>query len=1020
MNKIALLLSITLCIIVSCEQKTNESRNMPINDIAGNNDVKHYMESFKGLGSMSDGTLPKGPQESLGDFVLAEDLELDLVLSEPQITQPVDISFDHRGRLWVVQYNQYPYPEGVKVVDIDNHNRVVFDKTPKPPPEGIKGADKITVFEDTNNDGVFDKSTDAITGLNITTGVVLGRGKIWVLTPPYLVAYPDHNGDGIPDGSPEVHLEGFGLEDTHAVANNLRWGPDGWLYGAQGSTTIANINSEASKNVYFSGQAIWRYHPESKIFEIFAEGGGNTFDVEIDNKGRIYSGDNGVFRGFYYKQGGYYQKNWGKHGALTNPYAFGYLPGMTLEGEKTRFTHAWIKYEEEILPARYHGKILAINPLHSFVILTRLEQIGSTFLNIDEEKILQSNDHWFRPVDIKSGPDGYIYIADWGDSRLSHVSPQDDWDKKTGRIYRLRGKQKTIPESFDLSTYSSSQLVELLSHKSKWYRQEALRQFGDRKDKSVLPRLMDLINTADAQTSLEALWAINLTGGLSDELALKTLNHTDPYVRSWTIRLLGDQRQVSPKIARELIELAAVERHPEVIGQIASSAKRLPVEDAIPIIENLLKNESNNGDEHNLMYAWWALESKAEEGRKSILALFEQEELWNKPVVVEGISEKLSHRYAVAGGKQNYAACVRLFELAPSEKHLKIVLNGVQKGLSGRDFSEIPDDLANVMEKYLNKFGQGKLSVALRQNDQDAVDEALIIIADRDQDLLERLAYINIFGETDQPKSIPVLLKIASNADYSVAIRLACLHSLRHYDDPVIGEQLAMDYSHKLRSNPEIKQASLSLLASRVSWANEFLDRIITLKQIKTSDIPIDIVKQLKLLDNDKIVEDVDKLWPDVKIATSEEKSNQILKIKNALSSGHGNIEDGKTVYTTFCGSCHRLFDQGGTIGPDLTGYDRSNVNYMALNIVNPNADIREGYVNYKVTKKDGQIILGIMTDRSGGNVTIKQLGGEEITISSEDIEELTAQKTSIMPEHIIKTMTEQQIRDLFVYLAKN
>ena len=159
-------------------------------------------------------------------------------------------------------------------------------------------------------------------------------------------------------------MEGFGLEDTHAVANSLRWGPDGWLYGATGSTVTSTISSSVTKNVHFEGQSIWRYHPETEIFELFAEGGGNTFHVEIDAKGRLYSGDNGAStRGQYYKQGAYYIKNWGKHGALTNPYAFGYLENMSLEGDKMRFTHAWIKYEGAALPSRYQNKMLAINPL---------------------------------------------------------------------------------------------------------------------------------------------------------------------------------------------------------------------------------------------------------------------------------------------------------------------------------------------------------------------------------------------------------------------------------------------------------------------------------------------------------------------------------------------------------------------------------------------------------------------------------------------------------------------------------
>ena len=178
---IFLLLSIFL-FSSSCKDKNQVSRNVGINEIAGNEDVKAYMEAFEGRGVQSDDSKLTSPDIALQNFKIADDLKLDLILSEPQIHQPVELNFDHRGRLWVVQYNQYPYPKGVKVVDIDNHVRAVFDKVPPPPAEGINGADKITIFEDTDGDGTYDKSTDAITGLNIATSVSLGRKKIWVLT----------------------------------------------------------------------------------------------------------------------------------------------------------------------------------------------------------------------------------------------------------------------------------------------------------------------------------------------------------------------------------------------------------------------------------------------------------------------------------------------------------------------------------------------------------------------------------------------------------------------------------------------------------------------------------------------------------------------------------------------------------------------------------------------------------------------------------------------------------------------
>ncbi|MEQ8554024.1 MAG: c-type cytochrome [Cyclobacteriaceae bacterium] len=1007
--------------LFGCSKKNESARNVPLHEIAGNEEVKAYMEAFEGRGAQSDDSEATPPEKALQNFNLVDDLKLDLVLSEPQIHQPVEINFDHRGRLWVVQYNQYPYPEGVKIIDIDNHIRAVFDKVPEPPPKGVRGADKITIFEDTDGNGTYDKSTDAITGLNIATGVCLGRNNIWVLTPPYLVAYPDPDGDGIPDGQPEVHLSGFGLEDTHAVANSLRWGPDGWLYGAQGSTTHATITSKASKNVHFKGQAIWRYHPETRVFEIFAEGGGNTFHVEIDAKGRVYSGDNGSARGFYYKQGGYYQKNWGKHGALTNPYALGYINGMDLTGERTRFTHAWIKYEGGSLPEVYNNKIIAINPLHNFVRVTRLENQGSTFSNIDEGIILETKDHWFRPVDIKAGPDGSIYLADWNDSRLSHVDPRDTWNKSTGRVYRLSNKNETRVELFDLSTYSSEELVSLLTHKNKWYRQQALRLIGDRKDRSVLPILKDMLANGDAQSALEALWAINLTAGLEPEVALDALDHQDPYVRLWAVRLISDEKEpeLQPAIAHKLAELAASENHLEVISQLASTAKRLTGQDAIPIISNLLRNESTAHDNDNQLFIWWAVESKSVSSRESLLTLFEDEKYWSQPLVKEFILYRLIQRYALEGGLDHYNACALLFELSPTDDTKQILMDGLLEGLRGRDLAELPGNLAGIIEQYQGKYGEGRLALAMRQNSTKAITEALGIITNQQASIQERLSYIRIFGEINQPVSVSVLLKIAEGQEYSTALRLASIRSLKHYEDPDIGKSIANAYQHKIRADLDLRNASFSLFASRTTWARELMAKIFETREIPKEEVPIDILKQIKLLKAPQLIQLVDTHWPTVKITSTDEMKLEMERVRRALSQKKGDPKAGKLIYQQSCGSCHRLFGEGGNIGPELTGYDRDDLENMTLNIVNPNADIREGYVNYLIEKADGQVIMGTIKDQSGGNVTVQPFVGAEIILSSAQIKKMEAQKTSLMPERLLEPLSDQEVRDLFAYMGK-
>lgn len=1018
MNTISFYSRLLLLVLLAGCTRTEQDLN-DLQNLADNQEVASYLKSFEGRGALSDNTLPTAADATLEGFRYPEDLMMDLVLSEPQVLQPLEITFDHRGRLWVVQYTQYPYPKGLKITGIDNHLRVEFDKVPSPPPVGAIGADKITFFEDTNGDGTFDKATDAITGLNIATSVAFGRGNIWVLNPPYLLAYPDVKGDGLPDGEPTVHLEGFGLQDTHAVANSLRWGPDGWLYGATGSTVTSNISSSVTKNVQFSGQGIWRYHPETKIFELFAEGGGNTFHVEIDAKGRIYSGDNGVSRGQYYKQGAYYIKNWGKHGALTNPYAFGYLKNMDLEGDKMRFTHAWIKYEGAALPSRYHDKMISINPLLNYIQLTELVSNGSTFSNVDLQRIVETDDHWFRPVDIKAGPDGAVYLADWYDSRLSHVDPRDTWHKTSGRIYRLRSKSTTPMASFDLSLYSNIQLIDLLSHPNKWFRQQALRQFGDRKDKSVIPQLKEMLLGETGQLALECLWAINLSGGFNDAIAKIGLAHEDPFVRMWSVRLLGDFGDLSSDTFNSLVTLTLSETHPEVKSQLAGTAKRLPGAQAIPIINGLLYSAKIHEDPDNPLLVWWALESKISTDSDLIIKLFEDPELWKQPMVNQTILERLSQRLVMEGSNNNYRSCARLLDLAPDKKSIKPLLDGIQEGLRGKDMTALPEYLVATIKPHLEAYGNTPLVFLIQQRDTDAISSALSIISQEKANVNEQLAYIRVMGELRLTQSIPILLDIVENQIYRISLRQAALTTLCNFDKDEIGKRVAKAYPNQLRADPALKQASLNLFTSRASWAFELLELIEVSKQVQTDDIPEQIIRQFQLLDDPKVNKSVNQLWPEVTTASSADKTTHMKRITTALKSGAGNISSGKLLYQQHCGSCHKLFGEGGALGPDLTGYDRKNINYLIINIVDPNIDIRGGYVNYKIVKKDGRILAGTITDRSSELVTLKSFSGEETVIPTEQIEVMEAQATSLMPERLTDNLTDQQIRDLFSYIMK-
>ncbi len=490
---------------------------------------------------------PISPVESLEQFEVFDDLEIDQLLVEPLVKQPVFLNFDERGRMWVVQYQQYPHPAGLKMTSRDNYWRAIYDKVPPAPPNHIRGRDKITIHEDTDGDGVLDRHKTFVEGLNIVTSLAHGRGGVWLLNPPYLLFYPDKNRDDIPDSDPVVHLAGFGLEDTHSVVNSLRWGPDGWLYAAQGSTVSAKVRRPGfdEKEILSMGQNIWRYHPGTRRYEVFAEGGGNAFGVEFDAQGRVFSGHNGGdTRGFHYVQGGYLRKGFTKHGALSNPYAFGYFNSMP-HNKVPRFTHNFIVYEGVGLPENFLGKILGVEPLQGRVVMSDRTVIGSSFKTLDTGHPIKSSDSWFRPVDIKAGPDGAIYVCDWYDDQVNHYRNHEGRiDPQNGRIYRLRAESSQPLQPFDLARRTTAEIVGLLRHDDKWHRQTALRLLADRVDAIALPLLKTMLRDELGQAALEALWAINLCGGFNPEFAGETLKHANPHVRAWTVRLLGDERLV--------------------------------------------------------------------------------------------------------------------------------------------------------------------------------------------------------------------------------------------------------------------------------------------------------------------------------------------------------------------------------------------------------------------------------------------------------------------------------------------
>ena len=986
-----------------------------INPSAAFAELADRAEIEAALKQLDDDDGPLSIPDSLARIQVPDDLVVELAVGEPHVRQPLSMKWDQRGRLWVLQYLQYPAPAGLKMVSRDKYLRTVYDKTPPPPPHHVRGNDKITIHADVDGDGRYERHKTFVDGLSLATSFAIGRGGLFVLNPPYLLFYPDRDGDDVPDGEPDVLLEGFGLEDSHSIANSLRWGPDGWLYACQGSTVSGNIRhydaeEEGSEEepIHSMGQLVWRYHPETRRYEIFAEGGGNAFGLEIDSKGRVYSGHNGGdTRGFHYVQGGYFQKGFGKHGQLSNPFAFGYFPPMAHHNVQ-RFTHVFVIYAGAALPRNYHGKLFGVAPLHSHVVYSQIETDGSSFQSKDLGHPFTSEDKWCRPVDIKVGPDGAIYVADMYEQRIDHASHyQGRIHRESGRIWRVRGKQPRPVEHFDLAQRSSRQLVDVLRHENKWFRQQALRLFGDRRDSSIVPALRQAVTDNSGQFALELLWALNLSGGLNEDFALKLLDHDDPFVRLWTVRLMCDDGQVSRTLADRLALLASTEPNVEARSQLACSARRLPAESSLPIIKNLLVWSVDASDIHLPLLLWWAIESLAGANPDAVLELFTDVSLWDTPTVKQHIVERIMRRYALAGQRADLLICANLLRLAPTKEHAQQLLAGFEEAFQGRSLGALPDELIAAMAE----IGGGSLALRVRQGDADAIEQAVKLIADENTDREHLVPLIRILGDVQEATALPVLLDLIATSDDD-PVRSAALTALQSFADPRIAERVIALHD---KFSGDTRDVAHALLASRHSWSLQLLAAV-DVGRIPADAIPHDTVRKILLHQDNRIAALVHKHWGTVAGATSAEMVAEIARVTGVINSGSGIPHNGKRLFGGTCGKCHKLFDDGGDIGPDLTALDRNDLRRALVNVINPSIEIRAGYETYVVFTHDGRTLNGFIVDQDKQVVMLRTAEGQRLIVQREDIEEMRAIQRSIMPDGMLQPLSDQQIRDLFAY----
>jgi putative membrane-bound dehydrogenase-like protein len=976
------------------------------------------------------------PDESLKKMKVPEGFAVEVVAAEPLVRQPVAIDFDDRGRLWVIQYLQYPNPNGLNRVAVDRFSRTKYDRLPEPPPYGPKGADRITILSDTDGDGRMDAGHDFVSGLNLATGFAFGHGGVFVLNVPYLLFYPDRNRDDVPDSDPEVLLTGFGMEDAHSVANSLIFGPDGWLYGCQGSTVTANI-----RGVEFQ-QGVWRYHPVTRQFELFCEGGGNAWGLDFDRSGNLfYSTNFGGYTLLHGVQGAYYTKSFAKHGALHNPFAYGYFEHAPHENfQGGHVTVGGIVYQADLFPESYRDKYIAGDLLGHGVQWHAIEGRGSTVVTRHGGELLKSADTWFAPTDVLLGPEGAIYVADWHDERTAHPDPDAQWDRSNGRIYRIAQRDTEKISAVEFAKLEIDRLLELHRHPNQWYvrkaRSEILRRYrqsvemnsGEKDWQQLRLTLSENAKSESNETmALEWLWSLHVIGGFDESIANQLLASPHPSVRSWTVRFLGDHREISLEMAHRLDEFAEQEPEVTVRQQLACSAARFSAQHALPMINANINRDIDNNDPYLPLLWWWAVEKHSVTGREEVLKRFVRPTLWKSQLGRDFLLTRLIRRYMAEASPEGDQAVVRLLKAAPDRNARMALWRHVRLGLAERAIS-------SSVSKSKRLPHSGDFIELLREDWRSAPDDlALLQIGSAldDKEILARVVKLALDANTMDDKRVAMLDILSSHGDRvlvgevlalvekypSEAVQSAGVRFLSQFDERELAEKLLDLY--RATKSEGLRSQLLSVLVSRPQSAALWLKAVDDGK-VSAASVELEQVRAVALLVKPELDQMVIKHWGKLQGATKEEKLAEVRRLNNDLRAAVGNSSSGKMIFQKNCAACHQLFGEGIKLGPDLTAANRHDKDYLLISLVDPSSMIRKEYMSIVVRTTSGRVLTGLPSERNDATLVLVDAKGEKQSIPLSEVEEIKESSVSLMPENLYLQLKPSELRDLFAYLQSN
>jgi putative membrane-bound dehydrogenase-like protein len=952
------------------------------------------------------------PEEAAAAMTVPEGFDVKLFAGEPDVHQPVALALDDRGRVWIAE--AYTYPQ----------------RHPHPGPviPDRKLGDRILIFEDTDGDGKFDKRTVFMEGLNLVSGLEVGFGGVWVGAAPYLLFIPDKDGDDKPDGEPQILLDGWGYQDTHETLNSFIWGPDGWLYGCHGVFTHSRVGKPGTpddKRVPINA-GVWRYHPTKHVFEVFAHGTSNPWGLDYNDVGDFFVEACVIPHCYHIVQGGRYQRQAGQH---FNPYTYAdiqtiadhrHYAGPTPHGGNNKsdslgggHAHcglmcylggAWPKeYRGHLFMGNIHGRRLNVDiPVPK----------GSGYVAKHGKDFLLANDAWARFINLRYGPDGNVYLIDWYDKQACHRKEPEIWDRTNGRVFKVSYKGAKPVAGVDLRKATDEELVTYQLHENDWYVRHARRILQERAafsreakpSAAVHAGLARIVSEhPDAARRLRGVWAAHVTDTLTGELLARAAADPSKHVSGWAVALALESQGPTDDVVKLVDRLdwpnSAVHRR-----FLASALLRLPPDHRWDRVGRAYHDHFDDDDPNLRHLAWYALEPLAalDPARASAVASARR-----------ALLPYMLRRIAALGTPEAIDGLVRqLPRVGPDDQRMTV--RAINEALAGRRQVAPPKswpEAAQALRQTADFDLRTEATVlGVTFGDPQAVEDARRLVGDAGAKMDHRKAGLDALITARDPTLAPTLRQLLGNRD----LRGAAIRGLAAFDDEANPAAILAVYRDL---TPTEKRDALAALTSRPTFGYYLMEQIEAGKFPK-ADVTAEAVRQLRGLNNKQLDAKIAAVWGTVR-ETAADRKKVIGEWTKKLTAGYQappDLAHGRAVYAKVCQQCHTLYGVGGKVGPDITGANRADLGYLLENIFDPSAVIPKEYAATKLDLLDGRTVIGIVKEETKQTLTVAT-ANETLTIPVADVDKRTPSDLSMMPDDLVKQLSDADLRMLIAYL---